>query len=95
MITVSKSFTHLKDYLGSIKSQDREAVKVAMDEIGWVLLHDEPGQYDPSIDGYLVYQDPDSKDIWRINFYDDSYSSGYMSSCKKVTPKTKTITVYD
>lgn len=51
------------------------------------------GQYEESIDGYIVVKYGGG--FYKLDFYDDSYDSGYLEYVTKVEPKTKTVTVWE
>jgi hypothetical protein len=97
MITAEQNFNDLYAYLSDNgkSTLDRYDVGKLMNCINWELVHDEPGVYDPSIDGYLIYKNPKDDTLWRIDFYEDSYSSGTLSGVREVSKSTKTVTVYE
>lgn len=98
MTKIVREYMDFKDYLkggsDSYYGPDRDKVLKLAGDADYELVHDEPGQYDPSIDGYLVFKSPEG-DLWRVDFEDDSYSGGNMCHAFKVTAKTVEKVIYE
>lgn len=72
----------------------RDSVIEILTAVGLNLVHNEPGDYDIGTNGYLIFERSDQT-YFRVDFMDDSMTSGYYNDIQVVRPYEKTITVWE
>lgn len=80
------------------RTLDREEVLRAASDYKAKLIHNELGLYDDpdlrNTDGYMIFKADGTH--WKVRFEEDSMGDGYFTGdITKVTPVTKTITVWE